>query len=77
MRSPLRHRIHGALLGNIEPDPVVVLLPRLRREVRVDLLRDRHVRMAEDLRQPEDVAAVENPVGRERVAQVVEPQRPR
>jgi hypothetical protein len=46
---------------------VVVLLPRLGGTVRVDLLRHGDRRMAEDLRQPEDVAGIEYPVRRERV----------
>ena len=43
-------------------------------EVRVDLLRDRHAGVAEDLRQLEDVAAGREEQAGEGVPQIVEPQ---
>lgn len=45
---PLREGVHGAGIRDDERNPVVILLPGFRGQMRVDLLRDHHVRVAED-----------------------------
>src|SRR2546423_3342342 len=72
LRSEFDH--HAGLLGHREGDAAVVLAERIRVEVRVDLLRDRDARVAEDLRELEDVAAGRQEQAGEGVPQVVDAQ---
>src|SRR5262245_47812106 len=59
-RLALGEHVDRAGARHDERNAMVVLLPRL-----VDFLCDGHVRVAEDHREPKDVAAVEHPVRRE------------
>jgi hypothetical protein len=74
LRPQLEHT--ASVLGHRERDAAVVLGEGVWMKMCVHLLRDRNTRVAEDLRQLEDVASGREEKARERVPKVVKAQLP-
>src|SRR4051812_20042302 len=75
LASRRAERQHLRVARHPERDAAVIGLERVRLEMRVGLFGDRDRAVTEDPRKLEDVAAVDQKQGRERVAHVVDAQR--